>query len=225
MSAARLAQKRSFLQNVRKRAAQMPQGMGLLGSILNACGPDGDQASGLAGMKSSLSESHFSGSITSPSNNHKFHFSKADIIAVSVAGAVILALLGLGLFCCFRRRSMRRAAASSKAPLVYPEVSYLYDPPPGAPSPNMPGAPMMAAQRGMPDTSYMGAAGVAASHGEPHSEKEGLLPSARSVLAPLSGYKRAEQDESHDLGDREHLNPFTDQPGGEYRDSIDAQHH
>jgi hypothetical protein len=157
---------------------------------------------------------------SSSKSNSGFHLGKGVIIGIAAGGAVLLILLGLLLICCGRRRAKRSKAASSKPATIYPEVSYLYDPPPGAPSP---GAPMMAAQRGMPDSSYTGAAGVA-SHGEPHSERDGLLPSARSVLAPLSGYKRAGQDDSHDMGDREHLNPFRDQAGGEYRDSIDAPH-
>jgi len=126
---------------------------------------------------------------------------------------ILLAVLSLCILCFRRRAARRRRAVAAAAPKFYPEVSYLYDPPPGAPAPG-PGQPLMASQRSVPDTAYTGAAGVAAAGGPAGPEKEGLLgnvPSARSVLAPLSGYARAGQEE----------NPFGDQAAAQYRDSLD----
>jgi hypothetical protein len=136
-------------------------------------------------------------------------------VLIAIIVVPVLLLIGaLALIClCVRRRRANKRRALAKEPKFYPEVSYLYDPPPGAPSPN----PIA------PNQAYHGAAGVAAGP-EQHSLLGQNIPSARSVMAPLSGYSRAEQTEGNaDLADREHLNPFKDNAGGQYRDSIDNQ--
>jgi len=217
-----LFNKRATLNLLNKR--QMPGGMnGLLSSIIQACGGNNGspgKSVNWGGMYNSGTDKFGETNITQ--HHSEIHLSKWAIIGIAIGGVVLLSILALLVCCLVRRRNANRRRTKA-GPKFYPEVSYLYDPPPGAPSPGTPGAPMMSAQREVPDTAYTGAAGVAASH-VTETEKDGLLPSAGSVLAPLRGYTRAGQDDSNDLGDREHLNPFRDQPAGEYRDSIDAPH-
>jgi len=192
---------------LRKRLTGVSAGMPLMGSILKACGATDDDT--LVGMKSVKG---FSSNYNAPTSSQR-KLAIGVLVAIIVIPAVIL-LSFIALIClCLRRRRANKRRALAKEPKFYPEVSYLYDPPPGAPSPN-PVAPNQA---------YHGAAGVAAG-----PEQQGLLaqniPSARSVMAPLSGYSRAEQNEGGaDLADKEHLNPFRDNASGEYRDSIDNQ--
>jgi len=206
--------KRNALHELKKRVAQMPAGMPLLSAIMNDnCDDDGSAKK--AGMKNINFGGNRNSNINNPNNNiAHWKPTTGEIIGMAVGGAVILlAVLSLCILCFRRRAARRRRAVAAAAPKFYPEVSYLYDPPPGAPAPG-PGQPLMASQRSVPDTAYTGAAGVAAAGGPAGPEKEGLLgnvPSARSVLAPLSGYARAGQEE----------NPFGDQAAAQYRDSLD----
>jgi len=200
--------KRHALHEIKKRIAQMPAGMPVLNAILTECADDTKN-----GKSEGMKNINFGGNNNNSISNIKnLKLTTPEIIGIAVGGAVLLlSLLACCVFCFRRRAATRRRAAAAKAPKFYPEVSYLYDPPPGAPSPG-PGQPLMSAQRSVPDTAYSGAAGVASGS----SEKEGLLgavPSVRSVMAPLSGYSRAGQEE----------NPFGDQAAAQYRDSIDRR--
>jgi hypothetical protein len=142
-----------------------------------------------------------------------------EIVGLAIGGAAIVFAILICCISCCRRRNNRRlgnrlaGVMRPNPPKFYPEASYLYDPPPGASTVPGHGQPLMAAQREIPDTGYMGAAGAAPVG--PLPENAGLLgnvPSARSVLAPLSGYSRAGQQEDT-------LNPFGDH--AQYRDSLD----